>query len=319
MTSEGIVTLGIAVGANVVALACYPFLNGSRGTRVAAVLLTSAALLVLPFLVPLTGPDAPFVRFLVAVISASLVCRVVDLHLGHRAHGRPPLREVAVFFLVPLTFVFRRIGVEPGPGTRGNVIRLVRGLLEAGLGVALLVVVFRADLWQTSRLLDHCAKWLAVYPLLDGGIVVLVAAVRLMGVRAIDVYRNPILASTPADFWRRYNRVVSEFLNHDVAQQVGGRRAPVRATLAAFFVSALIHEYLIVAALGYPTWHMTAFFMLHGVATALTLRVRPRGWRRVPAVALTLAFLLLSLVVFTAIMDQVIAFTLYPAGPPLPW
>jgi hypothetical protein len=64
----------------------------------------------------------------------------------------------------------------------------------------------------------------------------------LSGGVARDYMDNPFVARTPADFWRRYNRPMQQFFWEDIFKPVGGLRAPVRATLWVFAVSAVIHE-----------------------------------------------------------------------------
>jgi hypothetical protein len=47
-----------------------------------------------------------------------------------------------------------------------------------------------------------------------------------------------------------------------VYQPAGGKRHVVRAVLAAFAVSGLLHELLAYAAIGRVTWHQTLYFMI---------------------------------------------------------
>jgi hypothetical protein len=131
---------------------------------------------------------------------------------------------------------------------------------------------------------------------------------RLLGGRAFDLMNHPYAARTPADFWRRYNRPAHQFLYEDVFKPAGGLRFPIRATLAAFAVSALIHEYLFAVSMGRIQANQATFFLLQGCAVAATARLKPKGPVAVPAIAATLAFNLASSVIFFASLDAVVPF-----------
>jgi hypothetical protein len=118
----------------------------------------------------------------------------------------------------------------------------------------------------------------------------------------------PFLARTPADFWRRYNRPVHQFLYEDVLKQLRGRQAPIRATLLIFVVSAMIHEYVMSIAIGTVQGYQSAFFLLQGVAVAATIRFKPRGWSAALSIVATLAFNLVSSVLFFASVSQIVPF-----------
>jgi D-alanyl-lipoteichoic acid acyltransferase DltB (MBOAT superfamily) len=119
---------------------------------------------------------------------------------------------------------------------------------------------------------------------------------------------NPFAARTPADFWKRYNRPAQQFLYEDVFKPLGGRRSPVRATLATFLVSAIIHEYVFDIAVGRVQGYQAAFFLIQGLAVAATLRVRPAGRAAVPWVVGTFAFNLATSVLFFASIGEVLPF-----------
>ncbi len=119
---------------------------------------------------------------------------------------------------------------------------------------------------------------------------------------------NPFASRTPADFWKRYNRPTQQFFHEDVFKPLGGRRAPIRGTLATFAVSAAVHEYIFDVAVGRFQGYQTAFFLVQGVAVAATLRVRPRGPAAVAWVAATFAFNLATSALFFASVGEVVPF-----------
>jgi hypothetical protein len=302
----------------VLVLLGYPALGPGSGRAVLRALIL-LGLLASPTWVPLGHPLSGWSRFGMAIVAGLLLLKLYDL--GPRGE-RPTLRLYLMFMAHPFHLVYDSWGREPGPGTVANLRRLLRGLLECAVGAALLAWVRDLELWRTSFWLHHAALWLAVYPILDGSVVAQVAGWRLLGGSGRDIFRDPIAAHSPADFWRRYNRLVGEWLHRHVFQPAGGIQRPRRAVFLSFVVSALIHEALIVVITGGPTGHMTAFFLLQGLGAALTLRFRPRGARRVLAAAVHLVFLLATLVFFATAMDQAVtrpAHPLYPRGTPVEW
>jgi D-alanyl-lipoteichoic acid acyltransferase DltB (MBOAT superfamily) len=125
---------------------------------------------------------------------------------------------------------------------------------------------------------------------------------------------NPLAATTPADFWRRYNRNMHQFFLKDVFVSVGGLRNPLRATLVVFVLSALMHEYIFGIAIGRVQGYQTSFFLIQGVAAAATARVKVGGLRALPWIVATLAFNLVTSVLFFASMNELVHF--YDRGLP---
>ena len=123
----------------------------------------------------------------------------------------------------------------------------------------------------------------------------------------INANDGPFAARTPADFWRRYNRLMGQFLYEDFFKPLHGRRHPVRATLGVFAISGILHEYLFGIALGQVVGWQLLFFMVQGIATCLTLRIKPTGWKAFVWATCTLAFNIVSSVTFFASINNVVA------------
>ena len=75
-----------------------------------------------------------------------------------------------------------------------------------------------------------------------------------------------------------------------------------------FAFSAMLHEYLFSIAIGQVQGYQILFFLLQGLAVVATQRVRPKGWRRLPRMAGTLAFNLATSALFFASMNGIVAF-----------
>jgi hypothetical protein len=248
------------------------------------------------------------------VTAATVVVKLYDIQLDSRRGSRPNLVSFAAFLGNPFSLVRRRLADEPRPAAPESLLRLGRGALGVSAGTALLVGLFRLDWERYPFLVEHASKVAAFYVALISGLGALAALWRLSGGVARDYMDNPFLARTPADFWRRYNRPMQQFFWEDVFKPVGGLRAPVRATLLVFGVSAILHEYIFGIAIGRVQGYQTAFSMLQGAAVAATARVKARGWRAVPWTAGTLGFNLASSVLFFTSMNGLVPF--YSCGLP---
>jgi len=158
--------------------------------------------------------------------------------------------------------------------------------------------------------IEHVLKGTAFFVFATGFFSVAVALTRAAGGYSLDPVRRPLLASSPADFWRRYNRCIGQFLREDVFRPVGGRRRPALATMAAFLVSGIVHEYMFSMAVGSVQGFQLAFFLVQGSAVVLTLRTKagPIG------IVGTWGFNAVTSVLFFASLDGVIGF--YEGGLP---
>jgi D-alanyl-lipoteichoic acid acyltransferase DltB (MBOAT superfamily) len=143
-----------------------------------------------------------------------------------------------------------------------------------------------------------------------------IAIVRLAGGVMRDFSDGPLLARTPADFWRRYNRVFHQYFYENVFKRAGGRRSPAAATMLIFAISGLIHEYVFGLGIGRLQGFQMAFFLLEGAAVAATLRVRPKRPATV-AVAITATLAFNALVSFFFFLSFHAIVPLY--ANPLPW
>jgi hypothetical protein len=294
------------------ALAFYPALRWRRRHRLAALAVLTAVVAASPLLVEARHP---FLRLLAGLVAVALAVKLYDLHLGAGRGYRPGVREFVAYLPNVASIVLRKLDAEPRPGPGENLRRLARGGAGFVAGLALFAGCFFVDWRPLPFALEHSAKVVALFLAIVPGSTALVAAWRLAGGRARDWMDNPFAAATPSDFWRRYNRPAQQFLYEDVFKPCGGLRAPVRAALATFAVSGLVHEYLFDVASGRVRGYQTAFFLVQGLAVAATLGVKPpEGWRRAPWVAATFAFNLATGVLFFTCLNDVIPF--YQRRPP---
>jgi hypothetical protein len=286
--------------------------------RARGVLLTviTLGLLALPWLQP-HRPFGPLI--LISSACLILVLKVRDFHVGAAWWREQPLGAWLRYLPMPFVLVLRRHVDEPRRPVGQNVRLLVRGVLELGLGFGLLAFARETALVSVSWWLDHFVRVLAAYALaFDGGMVTVCALLRLANVHVMEFSRHPIIARTPADFWRRYNRPGGRFLHEDVFKPLGGMRAPLRGTLLAFLVNGVLHEYMAWILVGRIQGYQLAFFALHAAAVMLTFRLRLKGGAAVVGGVLTFVFLVGTCALFFATLENIAPGWLYPRGALLP-
>ena len=199
-----------------------------------------------------------------------------------------------------LVLVLRRAVMDRVAPLGETLRHLLREASALILSIVLLVAVWRIDWSGQPFLLEHVAKSIAFFATATAAFDVLARTLRLAGSPTRDFARLPLLASTPADFWRRYNRIVTGFMHVNVFRPLGGFRRPVLTTMAVFVLSGLGHEYLFSMPDARIQGYQTAFFLLQGVGVLTTAKLRLRGWMRMPGVAGTILFNLATGLLFFA-------------------
>lgn len=150
---------------------------------------------------------------------------------------------------------------------------------------------------------------------------------RLFGVRLMENFNWPVLASSPSDFWRRWHISLSSWCqNYIYMPTLGLFRSPYVPTVLVFLVMGGWHIvswnrvgwalYNAAGVLGFMVW------------TRVMGRIKPGHWRSTPAwkiasVAMTQVFVLGSIAFFMNGEDQTLTYSLtilkrmlgIPAGP----
>ena len=299
------------------ALAFYPALWLPGRRRFLVLLILQLLVLLSPLLVP-TG--ARLLRLLASILAITLTLKLYDLHVGAAAGARPGKVRFVIFLCNVFSLVDRRIDTHPERLSATPLRRLAWSTVAAVAAAALAVLVFRFDWTRRPFALEHAAKVVAFFLVLVPFTAVAAGAWRIFLGPARDHMRNPFAARTPADFWRRYNRPVHEFMEEDILKPAAGRArggvwAGAGGIALAFLLSAVAHEYVFAVPIGRVQGYQTAFFGVQGLAVAATARVKPRGWAVYPWVAATFLFNLATGVFFFASMNHVVR--MYVNPPPL--
>jgi len=259
------------------------------------------------FLLPVYFPGTD-----VGIKAALLLCCVFPLKLWDAYVDKDRWRDGRfqdwlAFLANPVALAYRRHLAFKRPTFLQNLKGFARGLAEVAAGVALFRCLNRHAWGSFPFWLDHGLRLLASYLFIwDGGCVLFAATWRLLGFRCVEFSVHPILARTPADFWRRYNRWLGQFLYEDIFKQVGGLRHPAAAIFCCFLVTGILHEYLAWVLTGRVTWHLPLFFLLHAAATAVTFRLRPTGLAAAIGLAATLAFHYFTSVLFFIRFSEIV-------------
>lgn len=294
-----------------VALATHPILAGRAAFQWPIAIGSCLLMVSSPWLIP---SELPTLRFLASISAAMLALKVVDVTLDLKRLRRVTWKEHVDFVSNPFTLVRRSLVNEPRPLQQENRWKLLSGVLGCAAATAALFGLFRLDWSRVPFLVEHVAKVTALMVAIASGLSAGAALWRLGGGTARDFMDQPFVATTPAEFWRRYNRNVQQFFWLNLFNANARRRTPIRTMILVFGLSALLHEWLFLAAVGRIQGYQIAFFAVQGIAAASTARVKVRGGLAVPWVVGTLAFNFATSILFFASIHAVVPF--YARGLP---
>jgi hypothetical protein len=246
-------------------------------------------------------------------MSITIGVKLYDLH--HAVETGPPPGAWAFLTYLPhgYNLVLRSLAAQSPPRWRADALRLLWLMPLTIAGVFMVLAVWRFDWLPYSWVIEHCVKVIALCGFIQVGSNIGASVLRLLGIPAADFSGWFAVAATPADFWRRWNKPAGRFLYQYVFVPVGGWRRLHLAVMATFALNGLMHEYVFGIAAGRVLGWAFLFFLIQGLATAATMRLRPHGWARALGVLLTLIFNLASSVLLFTCVDAVVPF--YVARP----
>jgi hypothetical protein len=277
--------------------------NCLRGTRLLAWCVALLAVAAAPCLVP---PAALVDRFVAALFSTAILVKLYDLfHQPERARQLSPAAHVLYLINWFWTVLPQKPPTVPRPR---DLLQLAFAVPATIVARAATVYVFHLDVANIPFLAEHCLKVTAIaltlIPLTNG----LASLWRLLGGRALNPMGNLVTPSTPAEFWRRWNRPAQRFFEYYTFRRMVGMRHPTLGILTAFTISGLGHEYLFAITIGRVQGWQTLYFVLNGLAVAATYRLRPRGYLVPLCVAATIAFNLLASIIFCQSLTEIVPF-----------
>jgi hypothetical protein len=280
--------------------------------------------LVCPLLVPSANVG---LRAASAFVSGDIAFRMVDLFrqweiLTQRGAMREYFRFLVPFPVLSVVYPDHKLRLRQRQRPWPAILRILGG--AAGFLLALLAVRSLSDvaMLRSNFALNH----VAVLPIFLLGVESLSYAMcgleRLAGFDTTPIIRSAYLSRTPAEFWRRYNFRIHDWLYRNVYQATGGRRHPVRSILYVFLVSGLFHEVMFTVATSRLTGYQLVFFTLQGpaaLASGHLARLARRGGTvgNCAARGATILFMALTSVFFFDGVRRVFPFV-YAAPSPLP-
>jgi hypothetical protein len=271
--------------------------------RFSACLLSSLLVGLAPCLVPISA--SPW-RFAATLVSITFLVKLYDLFKHSSQVRNMSSRSYFLYLVNPFWLVLHKRPASTMVAQDRN------GLFwKAPLALAMVGLcgwLFSFDYAEKPFAVEHTLK---VFTVVLTVILLADCAARvwrLLGGVALDPMSSPAVASTPAEFWRRWNRPVQQFLHEYPFRAAGGARRPVRATMAAFAVSGLVHEYVFAIASGRIQPWQLLFFSLQGAAAVVTNRIPPRSGYRLLCIGGTISFNLLLAMLFFKSVNSVLPF-----------
>ncbi len=271
---------------------CVGLVAGPTRPRRAAAL----AIGLLAPVVPLSLPqESVLARGLFALWTILIFLRSVDLATERRSS--PLGLRIALMFVVFDIRAARRCAPEVQP--RAFAVGVLLALLSiAALGGAILFLPRLATPWH------YPLRWLAgavfVYATADAANFLTTASYRGLGWKIPPQHDHPILSRSVGEFWsKRWNINVHAWLMRHTFRPFAARKRPVLGLCCAFFVSALLHWWLIYAALGFA-WAipMGAFFLLQGLLVLSERAVRIERFNPVLQRSWTVGWMLVTTPLF---------------------
>lgn len=281
------------------AIALAPLLLASLRRRPTLLCIVAAALIPLPLAIPL---PYTIVRFGALIVTLLIVMKAIQIRTGD---------ETPRSWLDALQF-FTVLVRADWDAPRTPSLRRAGRRLAIGLGqMALLgAIVVAAGAVHPAGVAQIVVKEIALYLALSSTANAAAFHLDLRGVPYRPPFDWPLLSRTLSEFWScRWNTWMSHILYRYAFIPAGGARHPLRGTIAAFGLSGLLHEVLVVlAAWRSPGW-MLMFFLTQGLLVIAGARAGfTRFARRRPAIAraITLAVLLVTGALFIRGIDPVI-------------
>ncbi len=216
-----------------------------------------------------------------------------------RLRLRPRLRDCLFFLLVNPVLVYSTHGQSQAQGVRirGATSRVVQGATLLALATAMgnVGMTSPGNSGYALGVATQVAAWVVVEYGAHSGLASLrIGFAGQIGLRVPECYRYPLLASSPLEFWRRWNIYFAEWLTRYVLDpaarhvaRAGFRHASMIALVITFVFSGLLHDTYGFFEQGLWRGRFLPFFALGGLVVvlwgaahkALALLARPASRR----------------------------------------
>lgn len=233
-----------------------------------------AAVLFIPLSIP---AGLPIFRAIAALAGVELMFKMIDLARERREGRRVSVADVLKFLIPFPAFVVvladRRRRRVSGGELKPALLKVMLGGCVAGVTLCIFAALSANDFLESHFALDHAVKVLLFVGLVESLSRWVCGLERLAGCDTSPPMQSTFLSRTAAEFWWRFNHRVHRWLDCNVFRPAGGRHRPVRGTVWAFLVSALIHEALFAVATSRVDGYQFAFFALQIPAVLISRRL----------------------------------------------
>ncbi len=253
-----------------------------------------------------SGTNIVYRAITTLVCCAILAPKLLDAAIAPEVWSKRTFRCWIFYLANTFVLCYRKHLLDPQLSQRRNRFLCLRGVVQIGVGSALLYWAFNTN-WEISSFwFEHTIKLVGAYlAVFDGGFVLANGLLGCSGGAYMLFSRHPFLARTPAEFWRRYNRDAGRFLREDVYARL--TLLPLSARIGAVFLAnGLLHAYLLLAMGSQMAGAVFTFFVIQGIAVVFTWRLRPKGFTAVIAVLLTITFNITTSVLFFSSVNTVL-------------
>ncbi len=244
-------------------------MRGRQGaTRVSMVLAGTALALTGPWYIP---ADMPWLRFFTGMGSLLAMCRLIEV--AYERFPDPQMQRggygrFLYYYLNSHDALWPASTRERQQVRAQGRRRLARAVLKWVSFLGLLAVSsLQPSLHEQWFLHLFWTAWIT-YFYVTAGFDTESGLAMQSGIGLSEAFAAPFSADSPRDFWsRRWNLIFRNIAHRLVFVPWRGKDRPVRVVALVFAISALAHEYLVVASLGVTRGDMTIFFALHWAAT----------------------------------------------------
>jgi hypothetical protein len=254
-------------------IAIFPLVRRRDALAAVAAAMASVAILACLFIIP---REHVVQRAITSLLNVDLLFRLIDFTRQARS-GKLGNVGWADYcrFLIPFPMLLVVFGqkdrrLRPEQRYIADVLRLVFSSAGVALGFVLVFTANNLSALQSSFLLDHVAKLFIFILTVESLARVVCSLERLAGYDTAPLVHRAFLARTPADFWRRWNNRINEWLYWNAFVPAGGRHAPVRGVWAACLLSAALHEIAFTIATSQFTGYQFIFFAVQAPAIILS-------------------------------------------------
>lgn len=248
----------------------YYVLRNVQKSHLMYLFITLCIALSLPFFIPFRWTA---LRFIIAMIVFNKIIKSTEI-LYKRVYDPKMLETYGLYIFwssnFPDTFIPKSQD-EKREIQKQGLKRLSRCIFKTLAVVFLLFVSYKWPVIHRYYVTHYLWLCFLIYATFTNLGDFLTGGMMLFGIGFIELFNNPFIARSPREFWgKRWNLYFRDVCHRNIFKPMAHLKKPALAAGIVFFVSAVLHEYLVFVCLHMRMiGYMTAFFMLHYIATVV--------------------------------------------------